>query len=468
MGETISRRVVLGSGLVAALYLVGCADDDPSSSQPPSPPPASSRVPDPVGHLTWRWSQDPFALGSYSTMAVGASPADRAALAEPIGERLVLAGEATSVEYPSTVHGAWLSGRRAARQVADLADEGATVIVVGAGMAGLSAASALRDDGFDVTVVEGRERVGGRLFTDDALGVPLDLGASWIEGVEDNPIAALADRFDVDTVPTDFEDLAVVDELGGRPSEARLAELAGFLGELLGDASSAAERLDEDTSLAAVVEPLLDEAGLSPEERRAVEWALAGEVVYEFADDLDRLSAWWFDEGETFGGATVLFPGGYGQLPQRLAEGLDVRLGQVVTAIRHGGEEAVVVVTTDGELRADHVVLTVPLGVLQADTIDLVPPLPAPVQDAVDRLGMGLLFKVCLRFEAPFWDGTDIIGVMSAPDVGRWAYWVNLHRVTGEPVLMAFNAGESGRALERLDDDQLVAEAMAVLRAIYG
>jgi polyamine oxidase len=68
-----------------------------------------------------RWGKDPFARGAYSYLAVGASAEDRAALAEPLGPRLILAGEATSVEHPSTVHGAWLSGIAAAERLLEMA-----------------------------------------------------------------------------------------------------------------------------------------------------------------------------------------------------------------------------------------------------------------------------------------------------------------------------------------------------------
>jgi monoamine oxidase len=60
------------------------------------------------------------AYGSYSYIPVGVSPADRQTLAQPVGRRLFFAGEATSGEYPATVHGAYLSGVREAKRIADL------------------------------------------------------------------------------------------------------------------------------------------------------------------------------------------------------------------------------------------------------------------------------------------------------------------------------------------------------------
>jgi lysine-specific histone demethylase 1 len=64
-----------------------------------------------------RWGQDPYSLGSYSHKAVGSSPEDIKALAEPVGDRVYFAGEATSVEHPATVHGAYMSGQAAAEAI---------------------------------------------------------------------------------------------------------------------------------------------------------------------------------------------------------------------------------------------------------------------------------------------------------------------------------------------------------------
>ena len=66
---------------------------------------------------TTRWSRDPFAHGSYSTNAAGSTRADRVALGEPVAGRIFFAGEATEPDYSATVHGAYRTGRRVARQV---------------------------------------------------------------------------------------------------------------------------------------------------------------------------------------------------------------------------------------------------------------------------------------------------------------------------------------------------------------
>jgi monoamine oxidase len=80
-----------------------------------------------------------------------------------------------------------------------------SAIVVGAGAAGLAAARRLVEAGQEVTVLKARDRIGGRAWTSDALGPPIDLGASWIQGTTDNPLVPLARDAGLRLVPTSFD-----------------------------------------------------------------------------------------------------------------------------------------------------------------------------------------------------------------------------------------------------------------------
>jgi NADPH-dependent 2,4-dienoyl-CoA reductase/sulfur reductase-like enzyme len=75
-----------------------------------------------------------------------------------------------------------------------------SVIVVGAGMAGLVAARLLNDTGFPVVVLEARERLGGRIWTDTSMGVPCDLGASWIHGANKNSLTSWSRSLGIECV----------------------------------------------------------------------------------------------------------------------------------------------------------------------------------------------------------------------------------------------------------------------------
>jgi phytoene dehydrogenase-like protein len=76
-----------------------------------------------------------------------------------------------------------------------------TVCVVGAGVSGLRAANLLAIAGFNVTLLEARDRVGGRVHQNSTFGALIDVGASWIHGTEGNPLVKLAEQTSSPTVP---------------------------------------------------------------------------------------------------------------------------------------------------------------------------------------------------------------------------------------------------------------------------
>ena len=91
---------------------------------------------------------------------------------------------------------------------ADELDRSADVIVIGAGVSGLAAARQLAENGRRVTVLEGRDRIGGRVWTSTLWpDTPLDLGASWIHGIDGNPVYDIARQINARTAVTDGDDI---------------------------------------------------------------------------------------------------------------------------------------------------------------------------------------------------------------------------------------------------------------------
>lgn len=460
VGGGASAAVLLGLGAAA------CSDDEGDGADGDGSDDEEGGVdlPQPTAAVLTRWRADPFARGSYSYLPVGATPDDRSALAEPVDDVLFFAGEATSLEHPSTVHGALTSGQRAAAEVADAHDEGARVVVVGAGVAGLAAAQELAEQGYEVVVVEARDRTGGRVWTYDLDGQPVDLGASWIHGIDGNPVAQLADEEGIEVVPTDYDDAVLYDQDGDEVSEGARVAVAEDVEAAVAAAAEQAEDQDEDSSLGEALAAELDQT--PGEARLRTNQAIVAGIEHEYAADVDDLSLFWWDEGEDDEGEDVVFPNGYQQVVEVLAKGLDVRLEHEVWAVRWGDGEAVVG-TSGGDLPADAVVLTLPVGVLQEGGPTFDPPLPEDKAAAIDRLGMGVLDKVAFAFDEDFWDETTLIGYVSGTR-GEWAEWLNLEPATGEPVLIGFVAGSAAEAVEQEPEDEAIGSALDVLRQIYG
>ncbi|MFM7536141.1 MAG: FAD-dependent oxidoreductase [Acidimicrobiales bacterium] len=448
---------LLGSGAAVLLGTSGCSEP---GSQDERTTPRRRSVPRPAAMVRTSWSTDPFASGSYSAMVVGAEPATRRALAAPVGDRLFFAGEATSREHPGTVHGARTSGLRAAAEVADRARPGERVVVVGAGIAGLSAARRLLDEGFDVTVLEARDRLGGRLHTVRPAGweVPLDLGASWVHDVGASDLPALLRSAGIATAPFDYDDAALLVRAGDRPSGSGPVEAAM---ERVEAAVAWADKRDADRSIADALRDSGVAADIDPDVLATV---LANELAGEYAESAERLSAWWaLEEGSE--GDDVFVLGGYDGLAAALGAGVRVERNRPIASIARGADRMVLTDTAGRVTEADRVVVTVPLGVLQQKRIRFEPPLPNGHTAAIERLGVGLLDKVWLRFDQPFWTQKALVWIRVAEAGTPFTWWVNLLPLTGRPVLLAVLGGDTARAWAARSDDEVLAAATASLQA---
>ncbi|HEY8588460.1 MAG TPA: FAD-dependent oxidoreductase, partial [Naasia sp.] len=208
---SIPRRSFLAGAAsgFTVLVLAACTPTPPrpTGTATPSPRPTASPglgLPQPAGMLRSSWSADPFARGASSFVAVGSEPEQRGTLRASLDSRIFFAGEATSDDQPGTVAGALDSGNRVATEVETVTLESERVAIVGAGAAGAAAARRLADAGHTVTVIEARDRVGGRIRSvqPDGWPVPVELGAAWVRGTDVESLSARLAILDVPTAPT--------------------------------------------------------------------------------------------------------------------------------------------------------------------------------------------------------------------------------------------------------------------------
>ncbi|OCB11998.1 amine oxidase [Mycolicibacterium porcinum] len=346
-------------------------------------------------------------------------------------------------------------------------------VVVGAGIAGITAANLLSRAGQRVVVVEARDRVGGRLWTDRTAGFCVDLGASWIHGVDGNPLTDLVEAFGIDTV----EFTVGAFQPDGRP----IANYSPSF-ELL-DSVAAQRWADDVHGVDEELERAIDSSDAGQSYATVAAQALATrdwdtervQRVWEFyrhrteeqcGAHISEVAAHGLDEDVIFGDE-VVFPGGYDQLVLTLARGIDVRLNQVVNTVVWSAE-GVRVDTATASFHGRNVVVTVPLGVLKSGAVEFVPELPPEVSGPIERLGMGVFVKVFLRFPQRFWP-SDVYAIRQQGAAGDvWHSWYDASGSSGQPMLLTFAGGPRGREVEATADEQVVSSALASLRQIYG
>ncbi|MDJ0732719.1 MAG: FAD-dependent oxidoreductase [Nostocaceae cyanobacterium] len=339
-----------------------------------------------------------------------------------------------------------------------------TVIVIGAGVAGLAAARKLVQLGWKVTVLEGRDRIGGRVCTQGYKGVAIDLGASWIHGIEGNPLTEISAQLGLKHQPTSLEGSCFFDVNGKGLNAQASRSLIKRYQSLLSESSQTP--VDADQSVESAVPWLSVSQPICESEQRYLTWIKAAFASYMGADVFHHSWAYLNDD-KPFGGANHLLVDGYAPIVKFLAQGLNIQLGQVVKQVIYNREH-VVVKTETAQFVADRVIVTLPLGVLQSGQVSFEPPLPASKQQAVQRLGMGLLNKIILCFPRCFWQPEiDFIGYVS-DNSGDSPLLLNLLPHVGNPVLVAFLGGETARKSEKLQDRQLVKQVMSSLQRMYG
>jgi polyamine oxidase len=353
-------------------------------------------------------------------------------------------------------------------------------IVIGAGMAGLVASRLLHDSGFKVTVLEARDRLGGRTWTDDRLGAPLDLGGSWIHGVDGNPLALWCEKLDIGLVESHGERLLIDDRATAHTREGqrrravmgRAAFKAAIEWASWKSKAMANLRGPRSISVKQAVDPLLHASWL-PEVDRLVIGTFIEMCEGVQGAPYEAVSAeeWFPAEGLE---RNAQPRGGFRPLLQDAAQGLDVRLGAPVRRLEWSGSGVRAILQSGEAVAGDRALITVPVGLLRSGLPMLDPPPPEAQQVAMGRLGYGagILGKLYLRFPHRFWpEQPKWFGRLpDAPDRrGSFNTWVSHVDETGLPILLSFSNGATAVRLDRsASDEEVKAVGMASLRKMFG
>ena len=365
----------------------------------------------------------------------------------------------------------------------------ADVCVVGAGLAGLTAARDLVAAGREVVVLEARDRVGGRVLTERLSdGTPVDHGGQWI-GPGQHRMAHLAEELGLETFPTYDEGENLLD-FGGRTAryEGAIPRLSPVV---LADMAQAQTRFDRLAQRVPLDAPWAADRADEWDGQTFESWirrnavtrgarelfTLYSEAVFA-ADpaDLSLLHALFYTHsgngvdvlaGTRDGAQQDRFVDGAQGVALGLAGGLGtrVRLEQPVRRV-DWSDDGVMVLTDSVLVAARHAVIAVPPPL--AARIRYEPALPPARDQLTQRLPMGAVIKCHAVYERPFWRDDGLTG-QATTDVGPVKVTFDNSPPDGTPgVLLGFVEGANARALSRLDADDRRSEVLGSLTALFG
>ena len=359
------------------------------------------------------------------------------------------------------------------------------VLILGAGMSGITAAKTLHDNGItDFTILEGYERIGGRMRKAEFADTIIELGANWVQGLKNNPIWELAQKYGLKGNYTvaypepgyyivrdqNGQDVTHMDNLEG------MAEASKRLDEIVEERRKAGKPdIDVRTGLRL--------AGWQPQN------AAQSSVEYFYQDFDAAVRPHYISAGvESFANGSidsaggqqffVFDPRGYAVLVEEIAKSFlgpeDPRLllNQVVNTINWSTDGVEVSTTTGLVYSADYLLVTFSVGVLKSNAVQFIPNLPANILEPIYKIEMADYIKIFLKFAYTFWDKKQYI-LYASERRGYYPVWQDLDIDGGVPeagtnILIVTVTGEEATRVQYQSNEETQAEIMTVLRNVYG
>ncbi|GJE95734.1 amine oxidase [Phanerochaete sordida] len=366
------------------------------------------------------------------------------------------------------------------------APKDAQVLVLGGGMAGITAARALHAAGVtDVVVVEAGAELGGRMqshrFGARGREYTVELGANWVQGTRrgdgpENPVWTLAKKHGLKTQKSKyFDGLTTYNESGqvdfrhhvkaSSKNFDRLVASAGMrVPEGLVDASArtgyslTGSHPHTAEEMAAEYYQFDWEFTTSPEESSWLACAWNNNHTFDTFSEVNLMSL----DGR-----------GFKTLVQAEAAAFlkpsQIRLNSVVTRIKYDAHGVEVTLADDTTLTAEYVICTFSLGVLQHGDVEFEPALPSWKVEAIHSMTMGEYTKIFLQFPENFWFPTET-ALFASRTRGRYPVWQSLdhaHFLPGSGILFGTVTGAFARRIAALPRAQVLQEVLDTLRTMF-
>ena len=351
----------------------------------------------------------------------------------------------------------------------------ADVLIIGAGAAGLAAARELSVKGFHVTILEARDRIGGRINThlNPELPSPVELGAEFVHGKPPETLK-IVERTRVTLAEVPNVHWYFRDAVLSQSNEfwSKIEDVMAELPEQKGADRSFAGFLD-DYSRRHSITDIRAMATLYVEGFHA---ARADRISVKGLVKTNRAAA-EIDDDKQFRPAD-----GYVVIAQKLHDeavehGASFHLGTVVRDVAWSAGTITVTTNSGERFKARRLLVTLPLGVLQSGSVSFVPQLTAK-DEAAQKLALGHVVKVTLRFRERFWDDLTLptnngkqgelkdFAFIHAPDELPPTWWTQLPART--PVLIGWAGGTRAERLVNAGNDALRDRSLEALSHIFA
>jgi monoamine oxidase len=331
------------------------------------------------------------------------------------------------------------------------------VVVVGAGMAGVTAARSLVRAGLRVLVLEARQRLGGRIHTlRDVCKAPVEAGAELIHGTRAQTWPEVREA-GLTVRPNSHGATAMMIDLGegGRWLPHALAHPQTW--HSLGVLRRIAAPQPHDMS----ARDFIERCGYRGHAKRIAEL-----VFSHLPGSLDEIGIRGFvDDGilELETSADFRVNEGYDRLIEHIGHGLKVEFGFVVRTMEWSPDGVVIRAGDGREHSARAAISTLPVGVLQSGAVRFTPELPEPKRTALREMVMGPVLKLVMLFEEPFWP-RRLAAVYSASG-SVTLYWNIFYRATHAiPVLTAYCTGARAAAFAGSSEEEIVTRVLEDVR----
>lgn len=346
------------------------------------------------------------------------------------------------------------------------------IIIVGAGIAGLMAARKLSAEGFKVSLVEARDRMGGRIYTvaNESLKTTVEGGAEFIHGNLEVTLDLLKEA--------GIEKLEIGGEMW-QVANGKWGHEDGFFANA-GVVIQQLKSLTEDISIAEFMGHFFP-----GDKNESLKKSLTSYIEGYYSGQIEKISAKAFLEEFLSEDEQQFRPaGGYGKMINYLGEscakaGVQIKLSTIVKEVRWRQGNVEIIDDKLNKLSASKALVTVPVGVWTADpaaegAIHYSPALPLKVE-AAKQMGFGAVIKVLLEFDEIFWE-SDLIKDRTKIDPAQFhmaltdlpipTWWTQLpeHRA----LLTGWLSGPKAEKMKAEKDEEIINSSLYSLSKIFG